>query len=90
MHTQRTALQFTATHCAHFGLAVALAVSLAGPAHAQDKYPDKPVKVIVALAAGGSVDMIARTLSQKLNVSLGQPFVVDNRAGASGQIGIHA
>ena len=57
-------------------------------AWAQTKYPDQPVKVIVALPAGGSVDMIARSLGQKLNVSLGQPFIVDNRAGASGQIGM--
>ena len=76
MHTRRTALHFAAALCA---------LGLAGPALAQGTYPDRPVKVIVALSAGGSVDMIARTLSQKLNASLGQPFVVDNRAGASGQ-----
>ncbi len=75
MQTRRTALHFTAAFCA---------LGLAASALAQDKYPDKPVKVIVALAAGGSVDMIARTLSQKLNASLGQPFLLDNRAGASG------
>lgn len=86
MYTRRIALHFTATHCT----LACLALGLAGPALAQDKYPDKPVKVIVALSAGGSVDMIARTLSQKLNASLGQPFVVDNRAGASGQIGMPA
>ena len=61
---------------------------LAAPALAQGAYPDRPVKVIVALPAGGSVDMIARTLGQKLNASLGQAFVVDNRAGGSGQIGM--
>lgn len=64
------------------------ALGLAGPVLAQARYPDRPVKVIVALPAGGSVDMIARTVSQKLAASLGQPFVVDNRAGASGQIGM--
>lgn len=64
------------------------ALALSTPALAQSKYPDHPVKVIVALPAGGSVDMIARSLGQKLNVSLGQPFIVDNRAGASGQIGM--
>lgn len=64
------------------------ALGLAGPVLAQGRYPDRPVKVIVALPAGGSVDMIARTVSQKLAASLGQPFVVDNRAGASGQIGM--
>ena len=64
------------------------ALTLGSPALAQTKFPDHPVKVIVALPAGGSVDMIARSLGQKLNVSLGQPFIVDNRAGASGQIGM--
>ena len=44
----------------------------------------------MALPAGGSVDMIARTLGQKLNAALGQAFVVDNRAGGSGQIGMPA
>ncbi|WP_200843895.1 tripartite tricarboxylate transporter substrate binding protein [Pantoea sp. 18069] len=60
------------------------------PALAQDSYPDRPVKVMVALPAGGSADMIARVVSQKLAAELGQPFVVENRAGASGQIGLPA
>ena len=84
MQNRRAALQFST---------LALALGLAGQAFAQTtpaKYPDKPVKIIVALAAGGSVDMIARTLGQKLNTSLGQAFVIDNRAGASGQIGMPA
>jgi tripartite-type tricarboxylate transporter receptor subunit TctC len=59
-----------------------------GAAHAQATYPDKPVKFVVALPAGGSVDMIARTLGQKLSAAMGQPVVVDNRAGGSGQIGM--
>ena len=59
-----------------------------GTAHAQASYPDKPMKFIVALPAGGSVDMIARTLGQKLSTAMGQPVVVDNRAGGSGQIGM--
>jgi tripartite-type tricarboxylate transporter receptor subunit TctC len=64
------------------------ALSLAGQAQSQPKYPDQPVKLVVALPAGGSVDMIARTLGQKLSTALGQPFVIDNRAGGSGQIGM--
>ena len=60
------------------------AMLLTSFAVAQGKYPDHPLKVIVALPAGGSVDMIARSLGQKLNTSLGQPFIIDNRAGASG------
>lgn len=79
MSTRRTALLFaTAWAC----------LASAGTAIAQSRYPDRPVKVIVALPAGGSADMIARTVSQKLAAALGQPFVVDNRAGASGQIGM--
>ncbi len=79
MFTRRTSILMT-------GLLAAL--SLAGVANAQGKYPDQPVKLVVALPAGGSVDMIARTLGQKLSTALGQPFVVDNRAGGSGQIGM--
>ncbi len=70
-------------------LAVALiALAITGQANAQAKYPDQPVKLIVALPAGGSVDVIARQLGQKLTAALGQPFVIDNRAGGSGQIGM--
>jgi tripartite-type tricarboxylate transporter receptor subunit TctC len=57
-------------------------------AFAQETYPARPVKVIVALPAGGSVDMVARMVSQQLSTDLGQPFFVDNRAGGSGQIGV--
>jgi tripartite-type tricarboxylate transporter receptor subunit TctC len=57
-------------------------------AWAQGKYPDQPIKLIVALPAGGSVDMIARALAQKLAAALGKPWIVDNRAGGSGQIGM--
>lgn len=66
--------------------ACALGASLA--VHAQDAYPSKPVKVIVALPAGGSVDMVARLIGQQLAADLGQPFVIDNKAGGSGQIGV--
>ena len=63
-------------------------LTLTTPSFAQAPYPDHPVKVIVALPAGGSVDMIARQISQQLTTDLGQPFVVDNCAGGSGQIGM--
>jgi tripartite-type tricarboxylate transporter receptor subunit TctC len=60
-----------------------------GPrAWAQGKFPDQPIKLIVALPAGGSVDMIARALAERLAKSLSQPWIVDNRAGGSGQIGM--
>ena len=63
-------------------------LSLATSALAQDKYPEQPVKLMVALPAGGGVDMIARLVGQKLTGVWGQPVVVDNRAGGSGQIGL--
>lgn len=63
-------------------------LSLARQTYAQSKYPDQTVKLVVALPAGGGVDMIARTLGQKLTSILGQSFVVENRAGGSGQIGM--
>jgi tripartite-type tricarboxylate transporter receptor subunit TctC len=77
----------------HLATTLACTASLAGftsPAGAQGTYPDHPVKIIVGLPAGGSVDMIARALGQKLNTQLNQPFIIDNRAGASGQIGMPA
>ena len=67
-----------------------LAVSLAVPAaHAQD-YPSKPVKIIVPFAPGGSADVFGRFLAQKLQESLGQSFVVENRPGAGSVIGTDA
>ncbi|MEN9889516.1 MAG: hypothetical protein RL559_1553 [Pseudomonadota bacterium] len=60
--------------------------SWACSAGAQD-YPSKPVRLVVAYPAGGGVDFVARTLSQKLTESLGQPVMVENKAGASGAIG---
>lgn len=59
----------------------------AGRAEAQ-AYPDRPVKVVVALPVGGSVDIIARLVGKDLATALGQPFVIENRAGGSGQIGL--
>jgi len=79
MHTRRTALQFATAISA---------LTMGCPTLAQGAYPDRLVKIIVGLPAGGSADMIARTLGQKLNAQFNQPVVIDNRAGASGQIGM--
>ena len=64
------------------------ALTFAASSIANDKYPDQPVKLMVALPAGGGVDMIARLVGQKLSVVWGQSVVVDNKAGGSGQIGL--
>lgn len=72
-----------------FGALGAAGAWPAGPAAwAQGKYPNQPIKLIVALPAGGSVDMVARAVGQRLAAAMGQPWVVDNRAGGSGQIGL--
>ena len=68
--------------------AVALTVGLVAQAGAA--YPEKPVTIIVPFPPGGSTDMVARAIAPKLQASLGQPFVIDNRAGATGAIGATA
>jgi tripartite-type tricarboxylate transporter receptor subunit TctC len=65
----------------------ALLMSSAAPTQAADTYPDRPIKIIVPFAAGGTSDILARSIGQKLTQRLGQPVIVDNRSGASGNIG---
>lgn len=64
-------------------LALALVPAISG---AQQNYPARPVRLIVAQTAGGSADIVARAVAQKMGDALGQQFVVDNRGGASGII----
>jgi tripartite-type tricarboxylate transporter receptor subunit TctC len=65
---------------------IAAALALPGLAQAQ-KYPDRPIRLIVPFAAGGGVDSAARTLANQMQTRLGVPVLVDNRAGANGTIG---
>lgn len=65
-------------------VAMVLALSVIH-AHAQT-WPTKPVRVIVAFAPGGSLDFVTRIVSERLSQDLGQPFVVENRAGANGNV----
>ena len=65
-----------------------VAAALAGPAFAQANWPDKPVTVIVPYAAGGNTDVAARIFTERLSARLGKPFLVENRSGAGGTIGI--
>jgi tripartite-type tricarboxylate transporter receptor subunit TctC len=53
----------------------------------QDAFPQRSIKLIVPFAAGGAVDIVARTIANELGTQLGQPIVIDNRAGAGGTIG---
>jgi tripartite-type tricarboxylate transporter receptor subunit TctC len=69
---------------------VVLLATLAGPwpAAGADKYPVRPITLIVPFPAGGGVDAVARIVADKLAAGLGQPFVIDNRGGAAGVIGM--
>jgi tripartite-type tricarboxylate transporter receptor subunit TctC len=67
-----------------------MAATLSGGAFAQGAYPNKPIKLIVPWTAAGTVDITARLLAERMSARLGQPVVVDNRPGATGQIGSQA
>ena len=60
------------------------------PVAAQSSYPDKPVKIIIGFGPGSGTDILARMIAEELRLALGQPFVVDNRPGASAQIAASA
>src|ERR1043165_7966801 len=66
-----------------------VAALVAAAVHAQD-YPAKPVRIIVPFPAGGTADVMPRIFAEKLAQKWGQPFTVENRAGASGNIGAEA
>ena len=65
-----------------------LLVVAAASALAQGNYPDRPVRIIVPFPAGGPADALARIVGERLAQSLGKPFVVENKAGAGGNIGM--
>ena len=75
--------------CRHSVLIVCGALMLCGSAMAQT-YPSRPVKIVVPFPAGGSNDIVARVLAQKLTERNGQSFFVENRGGAGGNIGAEA
>jgi tripartite-type tricarboxylate transporter receptor subunit TctC len=70
--------------------AMALGLVQTGRAGAQEAWPSRPVNVIVPWPAGGPTDVFARVIAQRLGTDLGRPFVVENRGGAAGTIGMAA
>lgn len=73
-----------------FVILTAFAFGFADDASAQGSYPDRPVKLIVTFPPGGATDTLARIIAQELQKETGQPFIVENRAGAGGNIGMEA
>ncbi|NYH99428.1 tripartite-type tricarboxylate transporter receptor subunit TctC [Cupriavidus plantarum] len=71
------------------GLPISLAVGLP-TAQAADAFPSKPIRFVVPYAAGGTTDLVARTVGQRVAEKLGQPVVIENRPGAGGNIGMDA
>lgn len=84
-HPART--PFTRRAALTLAAAAGLALALALPAQAQSGYPNKPIRMIVPLAAGSAVDVAARLLAQKMGANMGQAIVVENIVGAAGIIG---
>lgn len=72
------------------GLSAASLTGLAGTARAQASFPTRPITLVVPFAAGGSTDIVARLVGQKMAETLGQSVVIENRAGAGGNVGATA
>jgi tripartite-type tricarboxylate transporter receptor subunit TctC len=72
------------------GLYLACAILFTGKVHAQSTYPNKPIRFVIPFPPGGGNDIIARYVGRKLSARLGQPIVLENKAGANGIVGLSA
>jgi tripartite-type tricarboxylate transporter receptor subunit TctC len=67
-----------------------LGLALAPPAGAQEAWPTRPIRMVIAFPPGGPTDLVARVLAERMGRELGQPVVIENRPGANGNIGHEA
>ena len=81
LRTTRLTRGLFAAACALLG-----ATAFAGTAPAAD-YPTRPIRIVVPWPAGGPTDAVARVLAEEMSATLGQPIIIDNKAGATGSIG---
>ena len=66
--------------------ALGVALLSAASVHAQDNYPSKPIQVVVTTAAGGALDLVARTVADRLSASMHQPIIIDNQPAGNGSV----
>jgi len=88
-NTQAHFLNVSLTGFLGFALSLAVGLGVAAPSLAAE-WPERPIKLIVPYPPGGLTDIVSRTLSGEVAKILGQPLVIENRAGAGGQIGLQA
>lgn len=86
----KTPWQRASTRCRHWTTALCAAAAMLPGLALGDTWPDKPVRVLVGFPPGGAADQIARAVATPLHAALGQPVVIENRAGAGGNIGADA
>ena len=72
------------------GLAAVAALGTASTAARAQAYPSRPIHIIIPIGAGGVADGMMRVVTNKVTASMGQPFVIENRPGAGGNIGMEA
>src|SRR5437867_1276207 len=86
-HVQQWGMQMATAHTKRFAFAALIAALPLAGASADEPYPSRPVRIMVSFSAGGPTDIVARVMAARMGELPGQQFVVENKAGAGGNIG---